>query len=105
VEAGESLHATIKREAMEEAGLILHFTRTVGEAIQIVYSAEEDACFEKRCVFIEAKIVGQVPSQECDHELVWVDLDHAFRLLSQESQRWALRTYTQQDASRYNEDD
>jgi len=91
VEAGESPEKTIEREAREEAGLILKSKAQIGRAIEIVYSAEEHTWFEKRCVFIEAEIVGQVPSHERDHELVWVDLDHAISMLSHTSQRWVLR--------------
>jgi len=80
---------------MEEAGLIVESRALVGKAIEIVYSPEENTCFEKRCVFMEAEVVGQVPSHEGDHELIWADFDHAISMLSHESHRWALRGYTQ----------
>jgi hypothetical protein len=65
---------------------------------------EENACFEKRCVFIEAEVVGQIPSHEGDHELIWVDFDHAISILSHESHRWALWGYTQPGASQCSQD-
>lgn len=94
IEASETPEQTIKREAMEEAGLIIELRTLVGKAIEIVYSREENACFEKKSVFIEGEVVGDIPSHEGDHELIWVDFDHAISMLSHESHRWALRGYT-----------
>jgi 8-oxo-dGTP diphosphatase len=99
IEASETPEQAIKREAMEEAGLIVESRAVVGKAIEIVYSPEENACFEKRCVFIEADAVDQIETHESDHELIWVDFDHAISMLSHESHRWAIRGYTQPDAS------
>ena len=93
IEGSETPEQAIKREAMEEAGLILESQARVGKAVDIVYSVEENACFEKRSVFIEADVVGQIPSRESDHELIWVELDDAVSILSQESHRWALQGY------------
>ena len=91
IEGSETPEQAIKREAMEEAGLILEPRALAGKAIDIVYSAEENACFEKRCVFMEAEVVGRTSSEESDHELIWVEPDDAVSMLSQESHRWALR--------------
>ena len=93
MEGSETPEQAIRREAMEEAGLILEPRARVGKAVDIVYSVEENACFEKRSVFMEAEVVGQVPSRESDHELIWVELDNAVSMLSQESHRWALQGY------------
>jgi 8-oxo-dGTP diphosphatase len=99
VEAGETAEQAIQREAAEEAGLILEARTLLGNAVEIVYSAEEDVCFEKRCVFIEADVTDQTPSHESDHELIWVDLHNAISVLSHESHRWALRNYSPPGAS------
>jgi len=104
IEANETPEQAIKREAMEEAGLIVESRALVGEAIEIVYSPEENACFEKRCLFIDAEVVDQIPSHEGDHELIWVDLDHAIGMLSHESHRWALEGSTQSGPSQCRHD-
>lgn len=93
IERSETPEQAIEREAIEEAGLILKSRARVGEALEIVYSAEENACFEKRCVFIETEVVALIPSHESDHELIWVNLDQALSMLTHESHRWALRGY------------
>ena len=98
IEASETPEEATQREALEEAGLIVESRALVGKAIEIVCSPEENACFEKRCVFLEAEVVGQAPSRDGDHELIWVDFDRAIGMLSPESHRWALRAYAQPDA-------
>jgi 2-polyprenyl-3-methyl-5-hydroxy-6-metoxy-1,4-benzoquinol methylase/8-oxo-dGTP pyrophosphatase MutT (NUDIX family) len=104
VEANETPEQTVQREAKEESGLILKLRASLGRAVEIVYSAEENVCFEKRCLFVEAEIIGQVLANERDHELIWADPDRAISLLSHESHRWAVRHYLQADASQYRED-
>ena len=94
VEPDETPEETVQREAREESGLILRPRASIGKAIEIVYSAEENACFEKRCVFIEAEVICKVPSYERDHELIWVSLAQAISMLSHESHRYAVQRYT-----------
>jgi 8-oxo-dGTP diphosphatase len=94
IEMGESAEQTVEREAKEECGLVLKSRAQVGEAIEIVYSAEERTCFEKRCVFVEADVVRHETSMEADHELYWIDVGHLLDSLSHESHRWAVRRLT-----------
>jgi 8-oxo-dGTP diphosphatase len=105
IEASKTQEQATKREAIEEGGLIVESRALVGKAIEIVHPAEEKACFEKKRVFIEAKVVRQIPAHEGDHELTWVDFDHAISMLSHESHRWALRAfYAQPCASHFAQD-
>jgi 8-oxo-dGTP diphosphatase len=87
---GETPGQTVEREAREECGLLLKTGAVLGRAIDIVHSADEHACVEKRSVFIEAEIVGTVAPLEHDHELAWLDRDQAIAALQPESHRWAL---------------
>lgn len=94
IEADESAEAAVVREVREESGLVVEARAWTREAVEIVYSAEEHICFEKRCVFLEAEVIGQVIEHEPDHELRWVSLDQAISMLSPESHRWgAKRVY------------
>jgi len=104
IEAGETPAQAIKREATEESGLILEARTLLGNAVEIVYSAEENVCFEKRCVFIEAEVLSQIPLHESDHDLIWVDLDQAISVLSHESHRWVLRRYARPGTSQEGHD-
>src|SRR4030095_16459076 len=70
---GESPKQTVEREAREECGLLLESRAVAGRAVEIVYSAEDKACFEKGSTFIEADVIGMTFPAEVDHELIWID--------------------------------
>lgn len=91
VAAEESPEQAIEREAIEECGLVLRPRRILAEAIEIVYSARENTCFEKRSTFIKADLTGLTSSLEEDHLLVWMDIEEAIESVTSESHRWALR--------------
>ena len=94
IESGETPHEAITREALEECGLTIHTGAWVVRAIQFVYSEPEKICFEKRSTFLDGVIVGGDSTQhEVDHELVWAEPDKAARILSHESQRWAVEQW------------
>jgi len=57
--------------------------------LQIVYSAQEKACFEKQSSFLEANLLGSELPSECDHQLDWLSAQEAIQALSHESHRWA----------------
>jgi 8-oxo-dGTP diphosphatase len=91
VEGVEMPEEAIKREALEECGLVVEVGVWETYCIQFVYSQAEDTHFEKRSTFIECSPV-QINSTltEADHELVWMRLDEAARLLTPESHCWAV---------------
>lgn len=95
IEADEAAEHAAQRETIEEAGLLIRPRARIGEAIEIVHSREENACFEKRCVFIEAGLVSQEAPREPGHELIWLDAEDAVSALSHQSHRWALQRCTQ----------
>ena len=93
LERDETPQQTVEREAREECGLVLASRHVLGNAVEIAYSAGENACFENRSVFIAADIAAQGMSMEPDHELVWLPPDQALNALSPESHRWAVRRF------------
>ena len=93
LERDETPEQTVEREAREECGLVLATRHVLGNAVEIVYAAGENACFEKRSVFIAAGITAHGMSTEPDHELVWLHPDQALNTLSPESHRWAVRCF------------
>ena len=104
IESDETSEEAVEREAKEESGLILNLGACLGKAVQIVYSAEENACFEKISEFFEAKPIGHGAATEPDYELIWVDLDQAIKLLSHESHRWAVERLMHAEEHQYRED-
>jgi len=89
MDSGETPQETVVREVMEECGFIVKPGTVVGQAIQFVYSTEEEEYFEKVCVFVEAELVGTTTKSEDDHELHWLTMAQALDCLSHESHRWA----------------
>jgi 8-oxo-dGTP diphosphatase len=98
IEAGEGADQAIQREAIEECGLILRTGTSKLTAVEIVYSSDEDTCFEKQSTFLEADIVGFCSPSEGGHELVWLSIDQAIETLSPESHRWAVERLTEETA-------
>lgn len=91
IEKDETPEAAVAREAIEECGLIIRTGVWSVRAIQFASSPSEKTHFEKRSTFIDGTVAGLSPDGlEIDHELVWVNLDTAGKILSHESQRWAV---------------
>jgi 8-oxo-dGTP diphosphatase len=93
---GESPQQTVEREAREECGFVLETRSPLASAIEYVYSVEEEEYFAKECHFLEAAIMGTVPPEEDDHELLWLSLDQAVACLLHESHRWVLERVARQ---------
>lgn len=91
IDAGETQLAALQRELMEECGFVVSAGTWTTRAVQFVYSSVGRAHYEKRCTFVDAKIVRAdgTPSER-DHELIWVAHAKACKILAHESQRWAV---------------
>ena len=98
IEADESPEQAVAREVREECGLVVNPCAFLGRAVEIVFSAEGNTCFQKESVFAEADLSGLVTSTEPDHQLVWLSLNQAVEALSYESHRWAVRRLSRRDA-------
>ena len=85
IDGEETAFQSVVREVREECGLVVEAREVLGRAVEIVYSAEEHTCFEKRSVFVAAERVGQAPATESDHTLVWLRPDEALSALSHRS--------------------
>jgi 8-oxo-dGTP pyrophosphatase MutT (NUDIX family) len=89
-EAGESPEQAAVRETLEECGLRIVLGERVGVADELVFAAEENTHFRKRCTFFLAEVVEKVSAGEADHELLWLAPERAAAELRHESQRWAV---------------
>jgi 8-oxo-dGTP diphosphatase len=94
IEAGETPAQAIARESLEECGLVARLGAWTLYAVQFVYSEKEQTHFQKRSIFIggECDRFGALPT-EPGYELRWVDHESAIRMLSDESQRWAVQQW------------
>jgi len=93
MEPGEHPEMTIERETAEECGLLVTASAMVGSAVEIVHSPGENACFEKRSVFLEATVRGSTRAVETDHDLLWLLPERAVETLSHESHRWGVQRF------------
>jgi len=93
---GESPEAAAIRETLEECGLRITLGARLGVADELVFAADENTYFRKRCVFFLAKIVDKLGPGEPDHELRWLSPEKAAADLLHGSQRWAITQACQQ---------
>jgi 8-oxo-dGTP pyrophosphatase MutT (NUDIX family) len=87
---GESPEDAAIREVEEECGLRVRLGPRIGSADELVFAADEQIHYRKRCTFFFAEVLGQVGLGEPDHELVWLSPRAAQVRLLHESQRWAV---------------
>jgi 8-oxo-dGTP pyrophosphatase MutT (NUDIX family) len=87
---GETPEGAAVREVEEECGLRIALGAQIGVADELVFAAEEQTHFCKRCTFFLAEVVGRLGEGEPDHELVWLSPRDALSMLLHESQRWAV---------------
>ncbi|MFN2385096.1 MAG: GNAT family N-acetyltransferase [Thermoanaerobaculia bacterium] len=92
--AGESPEDAAVRETAEESGLRIELGACLGVADQLKFSASEGGHLRKRCTFFVARALdgAREPASEPDHELLWLSPSEAAAKLSDESQRWAVRS-------------
>ena len=90
-EDGENAEAAAVREAMEECGARIRIIERIGIADELVFAADEQIHFRKRCTFFRAELVSEeLSSGESDCTLLWTSRAQAILLLRHESQKWAV---------------
>ncbi len=93
---GESPEAAAIRETREECGLRITLGARIGVADELVFAADENTYFRKRCVFFLANIVDKLAQGEPDHALRWLPPEQAAADLLYGSQRWGITQACQQ---------
>jgi len=89
-EPGESPDTAAFRESKEECGLDIVVGDFLGIADELVYAADEQKHYRKRCSFYLAKASAASGTGEPDHQLIWLPPREAESRLQHESQRWAV---------------
>lgn len=88
-DAGETASQAAVREVLEECGLEIEVTHSLGMCDQLAYSPQEGG-FLKRSSFFQATILRAGGSGEDDHHLEWISPEIAVRELTLGSHRWAV---------------
>ena len=91
IDAGEWAELTAVRETREECAIDIRTTWSVGRAIDII--AKEQECVEKFSLFVAADLIGPV-AQVPEHDVRWLPLDEAARVVTREGHAWAIRKWS-----------
>jgi N-acetylglutamate synthase-like GNAT family acetyltransferase/8-oxo-dGTP pyrophosphatase MutT (NUDIX family) len=89
-DAAEAPEEAAIRETREECGLLITLGERIGVADELVFAADEDTHYRKRCTFFLAQVAGTQGAMEADHELLWLTPEKAVAELLHESHRWAV---------------
>jgi len=90
IDAGETAEEAVRREAIEECGLVIRLGRATESATEIVHSPAGNAGVEKDSVFFEATVAGKADAVQPEHELLWLSAADAIERLSHKSHQWAV---------------
>lgn len=92
VEGGESLEECLRRECLEEIGAEISIIDNFARGNCYFYSTTRNAHMESLGHFFTCKIdrLLDIESEE-SHELVWLDIDQAIKLLYLDNQKEAVR--------------
>jgi diadenosine tetraphosphatase ApaH/serine/threonine PP2A family protein phosphatase/8-oxo-dGTP pyrophosphatase MutT (NUDIX family) len=94
MEPHENPHQALSRELREECGREVQILRKLGEATQLINTA--DRRLAKHGYYFEAAFAGE---QQCaiepDHELIWMTPSQAVESLKHEAQRWTVQAWEQ----------
>jgi len=94
IEPGEDVRAAIRREVVEECGLLVSPGDWAIRAVQFAWSSTMGAHLEKRSTFVDGRVTGPAATPaEPGHEVFQVDPATAAQVLSHESHRWAVERW------------
>ncbi len=88
---GETMEETLRREVLEECGHDIQIHRKLGEATECFWSEIGQRHFEMHGHFYAASFGQWVRGPvDDDHILIWLTAEEAVKLLSRQSQAWAV---------------
>jgi ribosomal protein S18 acetylase RimI-like enzyme/ADP-ribose pyrophosphatase YjhB (NUDIX family) len=90
IDPGETLIDAVTREVREECGFTIASIRRIGSAVDVVLSAKERACFEKRSTFLTAAAGPEVVGTP-EHEVIWLPPNEAIGRVTHQGHAWALQ--------------
>jgi 8-oxo-dGTP diphosphatase len=92
IDPGETEMDALHRELMEETGYQISVIAGIGSAVEYIKASGEDQYYRIRSRFHLAHLESQTgEGMEQDHRLVWLSQDEAIRLLTRQSQAWAVQ--------------
>lgn len=96
LEPGETEGEALQREIVEELGYQISTPVKIGEAIEYLKAYTDGKYYRIHGTFFTAKLGSKIAeSIEKDHRLVWLPQAEALKLLTRQSQAWAIQNMNQ----------
>jgi 8-oxo-dGTP diphosphatase len=100
IDAGETEVEALQRELIEETGYQISGIVEIATAVEYIKASREDKYYRIRSKFYQAQLefkIGEV--SEMGQHLVWLSQEEALKLLTRQSQAWALHRATAVESS------
>jgi 8-oxo-dGTP diphosphatase len=92
IDAGETGVDALKRELIEEIGYQISVLAEIGAAVEYIKFSQEDKYYQIRSKFYKVQLNSKIGDGiETDHRLVWLSPADALKLLTRQSQVWAVQ--------------
>ena len=101
IDPGESPEQALAREVLEETGHAVAIGSEFCRANQYVVAPAESRAFNKQGIFYMAAFGEKIAAPtELDHFAKWMDGESVLRLLTEDSQRWAVAQFLKNSSTR-----
>lgn len=92
IDPGETQVDALKRELIEEIGYQVSAFAEMGAAVEYIQASREGKYYQVRSRFYKVQLGTKIGDGiEMDHRLVWLPREDAIKLLSRQSQVWAVQ--------------
>lgn len=92
IDPGETEVDALERELMEETGYQVSVLEEIGATVEYIEAPREGKFYQIRSRFHVVRLDTKIKDEiEKDHRLVWLPQEKALKLLTRQSQIWAVR--------------
>jgi 8-oxo-dGTP diphosphatase len=92
IDAGETEIDALKRELVEEIGYQISVIAEIGASVEYIVFSKDEKYYQIRSKFYKVQLDSKIEEGiERDHRLVWLSQENALKLLTRQSQVWAVQ--------------
>lgn len=92
IDAGETEIDALKRELVEEIGYQISVMAEIGASVEHIVFSKDKKYYQIRSKFFKVHLDSKIEEGiEKDHRLVWLSQEDALKLLTRQSQVWAVQ--------------
>ena len=93
IDSGETEVDALKRELIEEIGYQILVIAEIGAAVEHIKASKDEKHYQIRSKFYQVQLESKIGEGiEKDHRLVWLSQKDVFKLLTRQSQVWAVQS-------------